>query len=128
MNSVTVLLMLLLIGVPQQRYNNTPVKSATVYFYQISRVLGSTAVSVDVDAVCRLQAGSYCKVQIEPGKHMFATNREYWGNSFDVQAGRTYYFRLHVSTLGDGYVANLIAVDADTARHELRGCTKAETK
>jgi hypothetical protein len=120
--------MLLLIVMPQQRYNETPVKSATVYFYQTSRVPGSTAVSVDVDAVCRLQAGSYCKVQIEPGKHMFATNREYWGNSFDVQAAGTYYFRLHVSAVGGGYVANLTAVNADTARHELRVCTKTEAK
>ncbi len=101
-------------------------KPATVYFYQTCRVLGSTAVSVDVDAVCRLETARYCKVQIEPGKHMFATNREWWGNSFDLEAGKTYYFRLHVSALGGDFVANVVLVDAGTGRGELRGCTSTD--
>ena len=130
MNSTIFPLMLLLLIWPQQRPRITVTveKPATVYFYQTSRVLGSTAVSVDVDAVCRLETASYCKVQIEPGKHMFATNREWWGNSFDLEAGKTYYFRLHVSALGGGYVANVVLVDAGTGRDELRGCTSADSK
>lgn len=130
MTSVVIAAALLLFAWPQQAPNASvsAQKTATAYFYQISGVLGSTDVSIDGKAVCRLQSRKYCAVQIGPGKHTIATNREWWGNSFELQSGKTYYFRLQVRAVRSfGYLANFVPVAPEAAEVELRDCTRAGT-
>ena len=128
MSSGMIAAALLLFAWPQQTPNVTisAQKTATAYFYMISGALGDTDVSIDGKTVCRLQSHKYCTVQIEPGKHAIATNREWWGNSFELESGKTYYFRLRVRAVRSaGYLANVAPVDTDTGEAELRGCTRA---
>lgn len=130
MTSVIMAVVLLLFAWPQQAPNATisAQKGATAYFYMTSGVLGSTDVSVDDKAVCRLESGKFCTVQVEPGAHTIATSREWWGYSFEFASGKTYYFKLQVrASRSGGYTAGVSPVDPDTGEVELHGCTKAET-
>jgi hypothetical protein len=129
MSGILMAVVLLLLG-PQQ----TPTasvsaqKTATAYFYMISGVLGGTDISVDGKAVCRLHSDTHCTVQIEPGKHMIANNREWWGNSFELESGKTYYFKLQLRAFrAAGYLANVVPVSPEAAEAELRGCTTVGT-
>ncbi len=122
---------LLLLGWPQQGPNASvsAQKAATAYFYMTSGLLGGTAVSIDGRAVCRLESRQYCTVQIGPGKHAFATNREWSENSFELESGKTYYFRLQVRAFrGASYFANIVPVTPEAAEGELRDCTRAGTE
>jgi hypothetical protein len=121
---------LLLFAWPQQRPDATVTaqKAATAYFYMTSGVLGGTDISVDGKAACRLQTGKYCTVPVGPGKHLIASNREWWGNSFEFQSGETYYFRLQVrAARASGYLATLVPIPPEAAEVELRDCTRAGT-
>ena len=127
MSRVIIAVALLLFAWPQQTPNATisAQKTATAYFYMTSGVLGGTDVSIDGKAVCRLQTGKYCTVQVRPGKHTIASNREWWGNSFEFQSGETYYFRLQVRAFrAGGYRANLVPIAPDAAEVELRDCVR----
>ncbi len=130
MTSVMVAL-LLLFAWPQQapNYSVSAQKAATAYFYMTSELLGGTAVSIDGKAVCRLQSRQYCPVQVAPGKHTIATNREWLENSFELESGKTYYSRLQVRAFrGASYFANIVRVTPEAAEVELRDCTRAETE
>lgn len=127
MTGVMVALFLLLAW-PQQapNYSVSAQKAATAYFYMTAGVLGGTDITVDGKAACRLRSATYCTVQIGPGKHMIASDREWWGNSFEFESGETYYFRLQVKAFGAaGYVATIWPVASETGEAELRGCTRA---
>lgn len=103
-------------------------KAAIAYFYMSSGVLGGAEITVDGKAVCRLHSSTYCTVQVGPGKHTIASNREWWGNSFAFESGKTYYFKLQVRAFRAGaYLANIVPVAPETAEVELRGCTRAGT-
>ncbi len=131
MTSVIIAVVLLLFAWPQQRQNDTisAQKTATAYFYMTSGVLGGTQVTVDGKPVCRLHSAMFCAVQVAPGKHVIASNREWWGNSFEFASGTTYYFKLQVRAFRGGtYLANLVPVAPETAEPELRGCTRAGTE
>jgi len=122
---------LLLFAWPQQWPNATisAQKTATAYFYMTSGVLGGTDVNIDGKAVCRLQTGKYCTVQVGPGKHMIASNREWRGNSFEFQSGETYYFRLQARAVrAGGYLATLVPIAPDAAEVELRDCARTGTE
>ena len=130
MSGIAMAVVLLLLPGPQQ----TPTasvsaqKTATAYFYMISGVLGGTDISVDGKAVCRLHSDTFGIVQIEPGKHTIASNREWWGNSLELASGRTYYFKLQVRAFrASGYVANIVPVTPEAAEAELRGCLRVGT-
>ena len=128
MTSVIMAVVLLLFAWPQQEPNATisAQKTATAYFYMTSSVLGGTDISVDGKAVCRLQTGKYCTVPVGSGKHTIATDQEWLGNSFELESGKTYYFRLRVRAVRSaGYLANVAPVDTDTGEGELSGCTRA---
>ncbi len=131
MSSVIMAALLLLFAWPQQQPNATisAQKTATAYFYMTSSVLGGADITVDGKTVCWLHSATYCTVQIGPGKHSIATNREWWGNSFELESGKTYYFRLQVRAVRSaGYLANIVPVAADTGESELRGCTRTGTE
>jgi hypothetical protein len=131
MSGVISAVVLLLFAWPQQPPNATisAQKTATAYFYMTSGVLGGTDVSVDGKAVCRLHSDVYCTVQVERGKHTIASNREWWGSSFEFASGSTYYFKLQVRAFRGGtYLANLVPVAPETAEPELRGCARAGTE
>ncbi len=120
----------LLFAWPQQPPNATvsAQKTATAYFYLISGVLGGAEITVDGRAVCRLQSRQYCTVQLGPGKHTIATNQEWLGNSFELESGRTYYFRLQVRAVRSaGYVANVVPMAPEAAEVELHDCARAGT-
>lgn len=119
---------LLFFAWPQQPPNAriSAQKAATAYFYMNSGVLGGAEIAVDGKAVCRLHSATYCTVQVGPGKHTIASNREWWGNSFEFEGGKTYYFKLRVRAFRAGaYMANIVPVAPETAEVELRGCTRA---
>ena len=130
MSSVIIAVVLLLFPLPQQTPNasiSAP-KTATAYFYMISGALGGAEITVDGRAVCRLQSRKYCTVQIGPGKHTIATNQEWLGNSFKLESGKTYYFRLQIRAVRSaGYLANVVPMPTETAEVELRECTRAGT-
>lgn len=120
--------MVLLFAWPQQGPNASvsAQKTATAYFYVISGVLGGAEMTVDGKAVCRLQSRQYCTVQVGLGKHAIATNQEWLGNSFELESGKTYYFRLQVRAVRSaGYLANIAPMAPETAEVELRDCTRA---
>jgi Protein of unknown function (DUF2846) len=131
MSSVIIAVVLLLFAWPQQTPNASvsAQKTATAYFYMISGVLGGSDISVDGKTVCRLHSDTYCTVQVGPGKHTITSNREWWGNSFVLESGKTYYFKLQVRAYrAAGYLANVVPVAPETAEPELRGCTRAGTE
>jgi len=128
MTSVIMAAVLLLLAWPQQSPNASvsAQKTATAYFYMTSGVLGGTDISVDRRTICRLHSGKYCTVQLEQGKHVVASSREWWGNAFDFESGKTYYFKLHVKAFRSaGYLANIVPVSSETGEVELRDCTRA---
>ena len=130
MSSVIMVAMLLLFAWPQQGPNASvsAQKAATAYFYMISGVPGGAEVTVDGRAVCRLQSRQYCAVQVGPGKHTIATNQEWLGNSFELESGKTYYFRLQVRAVRSaGYLANVVPIAPEAAEVELRDCTRVGT-
>lgn len=131
MDSMIMAVVLLLFAWPQQLPSDTisAQKTATAYFYMTSGVLGGTDVSVDGKAVCILQTGKYCTVQIGPGKHTIASSREWWGNSFEFRSGETYYFRLQVRAFrAGGYLGTLVPIAPGAAEVELRDCTRIGTE
>ncbi len=89
---------LLSLAWPQQPPNASisAQKAAIAYFYMSSGVLGGADITVDGQAVCRLHSATYCTVQVGPGKHTIASNREWWGNSFEFESGKIHYFKLRV--------------------------------
>ena len=130
MSGILMAVVLLLLPGPQRTPSASvsAQKTATVYFYMISGVLGGSDISVDGKAVCRLHSDTFCIVQIEPGKHIIANNREWWGSSFELESGRTYYFKLQIRAFrAAGYLANVVPVTPEAAESELRGCTRVGT-
>jgi uncharacterized protein DUF2846 len=119
MSSVIIAVLLLLFAWPQQTPSASvsAQKTATAYFYMISGVLGGAEITVDGRAVCRLQSRQYCTVQIGPGKHTIATNQDWLGNSFELESGKTYYFRLQVRAVRSaGYVAHVVPMAPEDVR------------
>ncbi|HET7443015.1 MAG TPA: DUF2846 domain-containing protein [Terriglobales bacterium] len=130
MTSMLMFGVLLLFAWPQQSPNASvsAQKTATAYFYMISGALRGAEITVDGRAVCRLQSRQYCTVQVGPGKHTIATNQEWLGNSFELESGKTYYFRLQVRAVcSAGYPDNVVPMATETAEVELRDCTRAGT-
>ena len=130
MSSVIMAVLLLLFAWPQQTPNASvsAQKTATAYFYMLSGVLGSAGITIDGRVVCRLHSAAYCTVEVGPGKHAIASNREWWGSSLQFESGKTYYFKLQVRAFrGGAYLANMVPVAPETAEVELRGCTRAGT-
>ena len=129
MTSMLMLGVLLFFAWPQQAPNASisAQKAATAYFYMISGVLGGAEITVDGKAVCRLQSRQYCTVQVGPGKHTIATNQEWLGNPFELESGKTYYFRLQVRAVRSAGLANVVPMGPEAAEVELRDCTGAGT-
>ncbi len=128
--TTTMIAIILLFAWPQQGPNASVSvqKAATAYFYIISGVLDGAEITVDGRAVCRLQARQYCTVRVGPGKHTIAAKQEWLGNSFELESGKTYYFRLQVRAVRSaGYLANVVPMAPETAEVELRDCTRAGT-
>jgi hypothetical protein len=130
MSSVIIAVVLLLFAWPQQAPNTSvsAQKTATAYFYMLLGVLGSGDITLDGKVVCRLHSATYCTVQVGPEKHTIASNREWWGSSFEFESAKTYYFRLQVRAFRAGaYLANVVPVAPDDAEVELRECTRVGT-
>lgn len=112
-------------------------QTATVYVYRPHAFMKARAswpsVYLDGKEVARIHQGTFVVFETEPGKHMVTLGRSEVGQLREMEPGKSEYFRFgHRNLLLIGMTNaqpfTLTEVSEETAREEMKGLKKANTK